>query len=297
MKEKRLYFLTSRLDALLMEQSLANREHRALLEVSLLPAYRPQVKAYERFLAETGMGISPESIKAFLAETKANGMPYSASTLSLRKTAIFQALQSKAFDIRLKAEIREKSKEIKVPIQDRKIYSEKTLSESDIETLINASRSQENWKGESIALIIETLAKTGLRVSELCGITLQDCTTTGKFTFIQILGKGKKVRRVFLPKDFFQRIRNHFDSQTFLFVSSKGNQLRRRIVHRELTELSVRALGISVNPHLFRHTFATREIKKRGSVKAVSRYLGHSSTSITEEMYNHEEIKPEELFR
>lgn len=260
------------------------------------PAYLPTVKAYQAFLVSTGMPVSPESIEAFLGQKKTNGMPYLPGSIGFRKKAIFGALQAKAFDVRLKAMIQESSKKIKTPKQDRKVYSEKLVSEIEISQLIEASRDYGTWQGEALALIIETLAKTGLRVSELCGITLQDCTTQGEFVFISILGKGNKVRRVFLPKGLFNSIRKQFNSETYLFVSSRGNQLRRRILHREITNLAIRTLGRSVNPHLFRHSFATREIKKRGSVKAISLYLGHSKTSITEEMYNHEEIKPEELF-
>ena len=271
------------------------------LSFGISSGYLPSVKAFEVFLTERNLAVSPESIKAFLSMTKLDGSPYSPSTISLRKVAIFQAIQSKAFDVRLKAEIREKAKDIKTPKADRKILSEKILTEKEIEKLIKGtnSLSDKGWsekKKKSYSLIIKLLAISGLRISELCSITLSACETIKGFTYIQILGKGKKPRRIFIPKDFYQEIRDHFQSKNFLLVSSRGNQLRRIIVHRDLAYLSVRILGRHVNPHLFRHSFATREIKKRGSVKAVSLYLGHSKTAITEEMYNHEEIKPEELF-
>jgi len=57
----------------------------------------------------------------------------------------------------------------------------------------------------------------------------------------------------------------------------------------------LKATGKHFSPHGCRHTFATRAIERTGKLKAISKYLGHASVSITLDMYVHEEIADDEI--
>ncbi|MCW7491971.1 tyrosine-type recombinase/integrase [Leptospira sp. 2 VSF19] len=266
-------------------------------------AYRATVRQYLDFEAREGLKLSPEAIRRFLSQPKLRGEgSYSPASIALRKTAIFQAIKRMTFDSRVRASLTEEAKTIKVAKIDRAIHSEKILSEEEIKILIkrtltiNAKGWSQGNKRERYSLTIETLAVTGLRISELIHIRLKDCKKVGGFVYISVMGKGRKPRRVFIPEKLFKKIKQEFSSKEFLFTSLRGKKYNRAMIFQDVRDLGRRILGRDVNPHQFRHSFSTREIKKRGSVKAVQLYLGHASSSITEQMYNHDEIKPQELF-
>lgn len=267
-------------------------------------AYMPILKQFDSF--GDGQDLSPDLIQEFLSQPKQRGDgQYSPSSIALRKTAIFRTIQELTFDSRIKASLTEESKKIKVAKIQRTIHSEMILSDIEIEKLIHETKGIEarNWgsrsgnKRERYSLMVETLAVSGLRISELIGIRLTDCKKEGEFIFIKILGKGSKPRRIFIPEDLFNRIKKAFNSKEYLFLSIQGKKYNRAMVYQDIRYLGMKILGRDIHPHTFRHSFATKEIKKRKSVKAVSMYLGHSSTAITEQMYNHDEIRPEDLFK
>jgi integrase/recombinase XerC len=139
------------------------------------------------------------------------------------------------------------------------------------------------------------LASTGLRISETLGIRLTDIDFVDKS--ILILGKGKKIRKVFfdLPQAE-QRLLRYIElwralklDHEYLFVSIKqyrplGPRGAQKLLKDYLRTAGLRA---SVNPHTLRHTFATVAIEKGANIKAVSQILGHANCSITIDLYTH----------
>ena len=172
---------------------------------------------------------------------------------------------------------------------DKKIYDEKLLSEEEIRKLISMATPKKS-------LIIEFLYKTGLRVSELTQIHISELTKRNGHIYIPILGKGKKERRVFITEEFYQRILSVFKGKKYLFENKYNNTFSRQQLWKDIRNLGLKVLGVSIHPHIFRHCFATHIIlNKKKSLKAVSNYLGHSSTSVTADMYLHDELKPEDF--
>jgi len=143
--------------------------------------------------------------------------------------------------------------------------------------------------------LLTLLASTGLRISEALGIRLTDIDFVGKS--ILILGKGKKIRKVFfdLPQAE-QRLLRYIKmwralklDHEYLFVSIKqyrplGSRGAQKLLKDYLRTARLRA---SVNPHTLRHTFATVAIEKGANIKAVSQILGHANCSITIDLYTH----------
>ena len=214
-------------------------------------------------------------------------------TLMNYRFSIKAALKAELTDVRQIMAIDAFFKKMKNVKKDSKIYEENTLSQKDYEKLKAVCPSK-------IALIITVLYYSGMRISEALGIRMQDCEIGDRYVRVSILGKGSKVRRVFIERPVFDSIVKTFSSKEFLFQAPSQKQSKaygREHVARQIRKYASQALpDTRIHPHTFRHTFATRHIKAKGSVKAVANYLGHASTSTTEQMYLHDQMSLEELW-
>ncbi|OED39311.1 hypothetical protein AB834_00345 [PVC group bacterium (ex Bugula neritina AB1)] len=143
--------------------------------------------------------------------------------------------------------------------------------------------------------IMETLYFTGIRVSELTNIRIEDCFEKKYHVEIYIFGKGGKDRKIFLTRNLWRRF-NFVEGQKYLFETNTGNPFSRNYIYLRLREYGYRYLKKRVTPHMFRHTFATRKINQTGKIKAVSKYLGHTSAKTTLDMYCHQSLDYEDLF-
>ena len=155
-------------------------------------------------------------------------------------------------------------------------------------------------------LIIELLLATGIRVSELVNIKLNDIDINNGE--IRIMGKGKKERIVYF-KDYSKGALNNYlnnarnnllngKDSDYLFINNNGTNLTDRGV-RLIIDNIVRKSSIKskVSPHTFRHTFATIMLNEGCNIKSVQELLGHSSLSTTG-IYTHltnEEVRREYL--
>lgn len=153
----------------------------------------------------------------------------------------------------------------------------------DIKTVITANT--------RTSVIINTLANTGLRLSELINIKhsdIDDYIVRGQtFKRVRIVGKRKKERFIYLSEQLYNIIRQTFTATSeYLFHSKTGRKLERANLYKEIKRTFKTYTGKEVHPHSLRHFFATHKINsEKQDIKAVSKYLGHSSTAITLDMY------------
>ena len=145
--------------------------------------------------------------------------------------------------------------------------------------------------GTRTAVIIKTLANTGLRISELINIKhgdIENYRMGGKtYKRVRIVGKRKKERFIYLSEELYQDIRRAFTGESeYLFHSESGRILNRVNLYKQIRQAFKAYTGKDVHPHSLRHFFATHKIKiEKQDIKAVSKYLGHSGTAITLDMY------------
>lgn len=144
-------------------------------------------------------------------------------------------------------------------------------------------------------LIIETLYDTGIRVSELVNIKLNDLNIATKE--IIVLGKGSKERIVYFG-DYEIDILNLYLNQArpkllknksndYLLLNHLGDRLTDRGVRLIIDDVIKKAsLKHKVSPHTLRHTFATHLLNEGADLKSVQELLGHSSLSTTQ-IYTH----------
>ncbi|MDX1388005.1 MAG: tyrosine recombinase XerC [Acidobacteriota bacterium] len=143
--------------------------------------------------------------------------------------------------------------------------------------------------------ILEFLYATGLRVSELVGLDLDDVDLNAGM--VRVLGKGAKERMVPVGSKAVDALRRWIASSSelrgkatdagALFLNLRGGRLSdrsvRRILDRRLHEAAVQA---RVSPHALRHSFATHLLDAGADLRAIQELLGHSSLSTTQR-YTH----------
>ena len=170
------------------------------------------------------------------------------------------------------------------------------LSFQEIELMLNAPKT-EDIAGLRDKAILETFYSSGLRVSELINLKINDLFFEDEV--IRVLGKGSKERIVPLGssaihwlKEYLLKSRPHLEkkmrSQNFVFLSQKrGTKLGRmsvwNIVKRYAEEAGIKK---EIHPHTFRHSFATHLLEGGADLRAVQEMLGHADISTTQ-IYTH----------
>ena len=154
--------------------------------------------------------------------------------------------------------------------------------------------------------IIETLYATGIRVSELIEIKLNDFDRTGGI--IKVTGKGNKQRIVPLYLEaleilnlYLKKVRPKFNKKekNYLFLSKNGNKLTRQFIWQIIKKYAnLSGISKEVYPHLFRHSFATHLLEGGADLRTIQTFLGHSDITTTQ-IYTHVSVEKlkEEYFK
>lgn len=164
-----------------------------------------------------------------------------------------------------------------------------SLTLQDIKKAVKLSKNS-TLKEKKTCLIIRTLAMTGLRISEFINIKYADMEPFDAGNqIVNIVGKGKKERKIYLDNEFVKEIQETFPKKKnipFLFYNEKNEAYSRKVLWRDIHLLFKRKIDKDVHPHLLRHFFATHKIHtEKQDIKAVSKFLGHSSVTITMDSY------------
>jgi integrase/recombinase XerC len=150
--------------------------------------------------------------------------------------------------------------------------------------------------GQRNQALLELLYATGIRVSECCGLTLEDLDF--HMETILVTGKGNKQRYVPLGsyaqnilRIYIQDGRNKLlkkkEPSSALFLNAKGGSLTDRGVRYILNDMIEKAsLTMHMSPHMLRHTFATHMLNEGADLRTVQELLGHAHLSTTQ-IYTH----------
>lgn len=167
-----------------------------------------------------------------------------------------------------------------IRIQQQAFQAEdKELTEKEYQRLVKTA-----WKkgNERLALIIQTLGSTGIRISELAFVTVESL----KKGMSDVNNKGK-VRRIMYPKELIKilkaYVRKNGIKKGSIFITCTGKQIDRSNVWCEMKKLCKEA-GVSeekVFPHNLRHLFARCFYNLKKDIALLSDILGHSNISTT----------------
>lgn len=179
------------------------------------------------------------------------------------------------------------------PRQDKKLPH--FLTVADIQRLLNAPPISSPL-GRRDRAFLETLYSAGLRVSELCGLNLEDMDMSEGV--IVVRGKGKKERLALLGDPAKAAINTWLNDRKVIlkecqrespavFLNSTGGRLTTRSVGRLLEKhLQTAGLDPRTSPHTLRHSFATHLLDAGADIRGVQELLGHASLTTTQ-IYTH----------
>ncbi|CAM3875278.1 site-specific tyrosine recombinase XerD [Mesobacillus zeae] len=280
-----------------MEEQLKDFIHFLVVEKGLsrntMMAYERDLKSYHLFLKEKegldGVGdVQRVHIIHFLAHLKDTGK--SSKTIA-RHIASIRAFHQ--FLLREKASAHDPTVHIESPRLERSLP--KVLSLPEVETLLDAPKLNGHF-GYRDKAMLELLYATGIRVSELIGLDIEDVHLT--MGFVRCIGKGNKERIIPIGKTAEAALQQYLEKGRPKFVSKKhkdnafflnfhGKRLTRQGFWKILKGLAIEA-GITkeLTPHTLRHSFATHLLENGADLRAVQEMLGHADISTTQ-IYTH----------
>lgn len=134
-------------------------------------------------------------------------------------------------------------------------------------------------------LIVRTIYATGVRVSELCNMNIEDIDFDEHT--IRIRGKGDKIRLVFVDEDTLVEILSFIGTRTSgpLFVGQQGKHISSRAIQHIFKHYA----PSGITPHKIRHSYASELYKRSKNLRVVQENLGHTSIKTTE-IYLHTDI-------
>ena len=254
---------------------------------NILPATTSDIKVFHQWL--DGRAFNLEEIRAFFDWAAKNRSPSTAARYKASLKVQMQHARGTEITLRDRLRLDEFFKTLKLPKPESRITESKILSPEDRKAIRNAS-------GEKTNVLIQALYESGARVSEIINLKMSNCETIKGITYCQVLGKGKKLRTVYLKSQTFNKIRKLYKSQGYLFETAKGTPLSRYTAHT-LIRRAGRKLGRRLHPHMLRHSRATDLLNGGETLPSVSAYLGHSSPEITARFYLHGLPNPRKVMR
>ena len=164
------------------------------------------------------------------------------------------------------------------------------LTVEEVDALLDQPK-QDDFAGARDKAVLELLYATGMRVSELCQLGLQDLSDT----FVKVKGKGKKERMIPVGKKAIEAVDYfllHFRGEAReegapLFTSSRGKRIDRVTIWMRIKEYAKGAgIAKSISPHTLRHSFATHLLDNGADLRLIQDMLGHEDIGTTDR-YTH----------
>lgn len=253
-------------------------------------SYKNDLNKYKEYCDTKGItspkDIKPETIENYLAYLYENDSDET-STVARKLTAIknYHAFLEKEHII---------DKNVSLGIKRPKLKKQivKTLSIEDVDKLLDITlKTPFDYRNKAM---LELIYATGLRVSELVNLTLNNIDFTN--CIIRIVGKGNKERIIPLGEysmyylNMYMDVRNSLLKKEVcdaLFVNNHGKKITRQGFFKNLKAiLKEKGLDEEVSPHTLRHSFATHLLNSGADLRSIQEMLGHSDISTTR-IYTH----------
>lgn len=275
-------FIEQFLDALWLERNLAE---------NTLSSYRLDLRSLAEWLAHHDCDLlraQAIDLQSFLAERIEGGYK---ATSSARLLSAMRRLFQYLYREKIRSD--DPSAVLSSPKLPQRLP--KDLSEAQVDALLNAPSVDQPLELRDKAML-EVLYATGLRVSELVGLTLSDVSL--RQGVVRIIGKGNKERLVPLGEEAVYWIEQYLEhgrpwllnGQTLdvMFPSNRAQQMTRQTFWHRIKHYAILASIDSekLSPHVLRHAFATHLLNHGADLRVVQMLLGHSDLSTTQ-IYTH----------
>lgn len=246
-------------------------------------SYALDLKGFAGFLAGRGRTLTVfdrDDIVAYLGRRKNEGC--SAASISRLVSSIRGFCKYLVIE-RLIAE--DPSEALRTPKKWERLP--KALSVEDMEKVLAAEVKGSMFVRDGAML--ELLYASGLRVSEVVAIKINDLDFEGGF--LRVLGKGAKERVAPMNRRAAERIRSYLQElrpqllknrqSPYLFLTNRGAPMTRQRFWQSLKRFG-KATGVSLTPHTLRHTFATHLLEGGADLRSLQKMLGHADIATTQ---------------
>ena len=169
----------------------------------------------------------------------------------------------------------------------------KVLSEEEVDNLLDINLNTDfDYRNKAM---LELMYSSGLRVSELVNLTVNDIDLTN--SLVRIFGKGSKERIIPINDYANEALNNYISNHRFnlfkngennyLFLNNHGNKMTRQGFFKIIKKLAQeKHIKTELSPHTLRHSFATHLLKHGADLRSIQELLGHSDISATQ-IYTH----------
>jgi len=253
------------------------------LSLNTLQAYRRDIQKFAEYLSSSGrdlLSFSRSDVSDYLIYLRDTGI--SASTIARNVSALKGLTRFLLIERLIEEDPLEN-------LSSPKIWKRvpRVLSVDDVLKLINSP------EGGGYSLrdraILEIIYSSGLRVSEVTGLRLEDINFEAGF--LTVRGKGSKVRVVPVSERTLSVLRRYIEesrpallrgrSSPYVFLSKGGRQITRQRIW-QLIKRYARDIAGEVSPHTLRHCFASHMLEGGADLRALQKMLGHADISTTQ---------------
>ena len=255
-----------------------------------LESYAHDLQDFREFLRTldrtTWEEVSLDDLQRYLAFLEGRGL--SARSRARRLSALRQFYRFLQREERLPANPVELLDSPRLPLKLPKV-----LGEKEVEALLAATDPSTPW-GQRDAALLEVLYATGLRVSELVGLTLKQVDL--RRGMVRPLGKGHKERLVPMVPQAVAKLRSYLSQgrpallkgkdSPYVFVNRRGGRLSRQGFWKILQHYARLAGLRHLSPHTLRHSFATHLLARGANLRVLQLLLGHADLATTQ-IYTH----------
>ncbi|MGQ9687868.1 MAG: site-specific tyrosine recombinase XerD [Desulfobaccales bacterium] len=277
-----------------MDELLEQFYHHLGAERGLAPltveAYAHDLQDFREYLRSRGKEaweeVALEDFQEYLSELQGRGL--SARSRARRLSALRQFFRFLQREERLPANPVELLDSPRLPLKLPQV-----LNEQEVEALLNAVDAS-TPEGQRDAALLEVLYATGLRVSELVGLTLKQVDL--RRGVVRPLGKGHKERLVPMVPQAVEKLKQYLQegrprllkgkNSPFVFLNRRGAGLTRQGFWKILRR-HARRVGLGqLSPHTLRHSFATHLLNRGANLRVLQLLLGHADLATTQ-IYTH----------
>lgn len=230
--------------------------------------------------------VSLEDLQNYLAALEARGL--SARSRARRLSALRQFFRFLLREEKLSANPVELLDSPRLPMKLPKV-----LGEAEVAALLSAT-DPATPLGQRDGALLEVLYATGLRVSELVGLTLKQVDL--RRGMVRVRGKGNKERVVPMVPQAVEKVKLYLSEgrprllqgreSHYLFLNRRGGPLSRQGFWKILKHYALKAGVRDLSPHTLRHSFATHLLSRGANLRVLQLLLGHADLATTQ-IYTH----------
>ena len=260
-------------------------ENEKRASANTLQSYKRDIVQYQEYINENDINylkVDSDDLNSYFEYLKKQGRKTSTISRAIASVRVFYQ-----FLVRTKKIKKDPTAEVKTPKIEKKVPS--ILTQKEVELLLDQPKCVD-LKGIRDKAMLEFTYATGMRVSEIIALNIDDVNIEDEFVFCHY---GYKKRTIPLGKmavktlsDYIKRARPILiktEDEKALFVNLSGERLTRQGFWKIVNYYKEQAnITKDITPHVLRHSFATHLLQNGAELKAIQMMLGHSDISSTQ---------------